>query len=82
MLDVNGTLGRRHVDQIVETSKKQPSHPTRTVTSDVPVTYDIPSVPSSRVSDAVSESKSPVLSVTEPRRNPPPNRKKPDRLNL
>ena len=35
---------RRHVDQIVGTSKNQPSHRTRTVTFDVPVTYDIPSV--------------------------------------
>ena len=81
-VDVGGTLWRRHVDQIVRTSENQPSHPTGTVTSDVPVTYDIPLVPSSRVSDAVSEAKSPVPSVTEPRRNPPRNRKKPDRLNL
>ena len=81
-VDVNGTLRRRHVDQIVGTSENQPSPPTRTVTSDVPVTYDIPSVQPSHVSDAVSESKSPVPSVTEPRRNPPQNRKKPDRRNL
>ena len=81
-VDVGGTLWRRHVDQIVRTSENQPSHPTGTVTSDVPVTYDIPLVPSSRVSDAVSEAKSPVPSVTEPRRNPPRNGKKPDRLNL
>ena len=32
--------------------------------------------------DAVSESKSPVPTVTEPRLNPPRNRKKSDRLNL
>ena len=83
-VNVNGTLWRRHVDQIVGTSENQPSRSTRTqtVTSNVPVTYDIPSVQPSHVSDAVSESKSPVPSVTEPRRNPPQNRKKPDRRNL
>ena len=80
-VDVDGTLWRRHVYQIMGTSENQPSHPTGTVTSDVPVTYFIPLVPSSRVSDAVSETKSPVPSVTEPRRNPPRNRKKPNRLN-
>ena len=75
-VDLGGTLWRRHVDQIVGTSENQPSHPTGTVTSDVLVIYDIPLVPSSRVSDAVNETKSPVPSVTEPRRNPPRNRKK------
>ena len=64
------------------TRSREPSHPTGTVTSDIPLTYDIPLVPSSRVSDAVSETKCPVPSVTEPRRKPPRNRKKPDRLNL
>ena len=64
------------------TSANQPSRPTHTITSDVPVTYEIPSVPSSHASDVLSESKSPVPGVTDPRRNPPRNKKTPDRLNL
>ena len=51
-VDIDGTLWRRHVDQIVGTSENQPSRPTCTVTSGVPVNNDTPSVPSSRASDA------------------------------
>ena len=42
-VDVNGTLWRKHVDQIVGTSENQPSNRTHTVTSNV--TYNIPYMP-------------------------------------
>ena len=79
-VDINGTLWRRHVDQIVGTSENQPRNRTHTVTSNV--TYDIQYMPFSCTSDTVSEWKGPVASFKEPRRNRPRNRKKPDRLNL
>lgn len=52
-VDINGTLWRRHVDQIVGTSENQPRNRTHTVTSNV--TYDIQYMPFSCTSDTVSE---------------------------
>ncbi|XP_061164935.1 uncharacterized protein LOC133173882 [Saccostrea echinata] len=78
-VDVNGSLWRRHIDQIVHTSKNQATYPT-------PV--DIPFVPSAKVpcpTDKTQECAKDVETstpVTVPRRNPPRTRNKPDRLNL
>ncbi|XP_048753563.2 uncharacterized protein LOC125664798 [Ostrea edulis] len=81
-VDINGTLWRRHVDQIVGTSKDQPSNSTSIVTADIPF---IPSVNTSgttdKLKDQVTNSGTSATNV-EPRRNPTRNRKKPDRLNL
>ena len=83
-VDVNDTVWRRHIDQIVGTSKDQPtfpgSNPTPIVIADVPCA---PSVDTSGTTDKPKvRVTNPGVSVCEPRRNPPRNRKKPDRLNL
>ncbi|XP_062603100.1 uncharacterized protein K02A2.6-like [Saccostrea cucullata] len=78
-VDVNGTLWRRHIDQIVRTSKDQHAYPT-------PV--DIPFVPSMKApctTDKTQESlkdAEPSTPIPEPRRNPPRTRNKPNKLNL
>ncbi|XP_062608629.1 uncharacterized protein K02A2.6-like [Saccostrea cucullata] len=78
-VDVNGTLWRRHVDQIVRTSKDQPAYPT-------PVNIPfVPSVNAPCTTDKTQEivkDAEPSTPIPEPRRNPPRTRNKPDKLNL
>lgn len=80
-VDVNGTLWRRHVDQIVGTSKNQAADPTPVdITAETPFesSVNVPCPPDSN-KECVKDTAS---STPTPRRNPPRARNKPDKLNL
>lgn len=80
-VDVNGTLWRRHVDQIVGTSKNQAADPTPVdITAETPFesSVNVPCPPDSN-KECVKDTAS---STPTPRRNPPWVRNKPDKLNL
>lgn len=80
-VDVNGTLWRRHVDQIVGTSNNQAADPTPVdITAETPFesSVNVPCPPDSN-KECVKDTAS---STPTPRRNPPRARNKPDKLNL